>query len=600
MLCKQVNDESFILIQSSSRYFEKKCASIYVTHGIEREAYMDAYLKDSLDKIYGEKDDFIIIGLTGRTGSGCTTVASILSQEKEMINHSLYNGTSPVTNEDRKERILYSYFDVNWCKFLSIKVSSIITLMLSDEKLDEIKEFISNFNESQGSIVNSKAIDSVIDELSQIKQKKKQIKKNKSYKTLVDFYSSYIDEKTKNISELVERSWYTLFYQKIGRNIRMSGSAINESLINGKFISLSIKIANVIKEIRKLSKGENEKTFVVIDAIRNPLEALYFQERYASFYLMAVSCDDTDRVKRLEKLGYDSESIAKLDANEGVDKELSENDGYFNQDIPSCLQRADIYLNNAGFCPGGNFSKDKLSNQLIKFISLIRRPGLVTPSAMERCMQIAYTAKLNSGCISRQVGAIITDENYSVQAVGWNDTPKGQVPCNLRCRKDLHRKTDVSAFSKFELTNEGYRKHQDLKIAKLSALARKGLHASYCFKSEYNKFTGKDNQVHTRSLHAEENAFLQASKYGGRGIEGGKLFTTASPCELCAKKAYQLGIKEIYYIDRYPGISESHILMGGAFNPQLILFTGAIGRAFHNLYSPLIPYKDESNALMNC
>ncbi|WP_235846252.1 deaminase [Morganella psychrotolerans] len=63
----------------------------------------------------------------------------------------------------------------------------------------------------------------------------------------------------------------------------------------------------------------------------------------------------------------------------------------------------------------------------------------------------------------------------------------------------------------------------------------------------------ENNQVHTRSLHAEENAFLQISKYGGTGVQHGSLYTTASPCELCAKKAYQLGIKEIVFIDLIRG-----------------------------------------------
>lgn len=74
---------------------------------------------------------------------------------------------------------------------------------------------------------------------------------------------------------------------------------------------------------------------------------------------------------------------------------------------------------------------------------------------------------------------------------------------------------------------------------------------TYCFKDVHNSrhVTGEiGNQVHTRSLHAEENAFLQLAKYGSSGIKGGKLFSTACCCELCAKKAYQLGIKEIYYI----------------------------------------------------
>lgn len=31
---------------------------------------MASYFKDAISKIYGDDDDFIIIGLTGRTGSG--------------------------------------------------------------------------------------------------------------------------------------------------------------------------------------------------------------------------------------------------------------------------------------------------------------------------------------------------------------------------------------------------------------------------------------------------------------------------------------------------------------------------------------------------
>ena len=225
------------------------------------------------------------------------------------------------------------------------------------------------------------------------------------------------------------------------------------------------------------------------------------------------------------------------------------------------------------------------------------RPGLVTPTPLERCMQIAFTAKLNSGCISRQVGAVVTDVNFSVQSIGWNDTPFGQVPCSLRNRFDLTNGYDQNAYSQYEKLDVKFIDTIESGNEKFVKVAKTGRNISYCFKDEYNSLTGKENQVHTRSLHAEENAFLQIAKYGSRGVENGKLFTTASPCELCSKKAYQLGIKEIYYIDPYPGIAMSHILMGGSRNPELVIFSGAIGRAFHNLYSPKISYKDELYAL---
>lgn len=73
------------------------------------------------------------------------------------------------------------------------------------------------------------------------------------------------------------------------------------------------------------------------------------------------------------------------------------------------------------------------------------------------------------------------------------------------------------------------------------------------------------------------------------------LFSTASPCELCYKKAYQLGIKKIFYIDPYPGISKDHILtFGKEGNPDMVLFQGAIGETFLELYRSRIPLKDET------
>lgn len=101
--------------------------------------------------------------------------------------------------------------------------------------------------------------------------------------------------------------------------------------------------------------------------------------------------------------------------------------------------------------------------------------------------------------------------------------------------------------------------------------------------------------MHTRALHAEETAFLSLGANHLRA-ENGILFTTSSPCELCSKKAMHLGIKTIYYVEPYAGVSEKHVLSIGERKkrPQLILFTGAIGTAYNRLYTPLLPRKDEN------
>lgn len=92
---------------------------------------------------------------------------------------------------------------------------------------------------------------------------------------------------------------------------------------------------------------------------------------------------------------------------------------------------------------------------------------------------------------------------------------------------------------------------------------------------------------------------LQISKYGGQPLQGGNLFTTASTCELCAKKAYQLGIKNIFYIDVYPGISNDQILKNGTNSPNVYAYLGAIGRGFNKLYEPFMSQKDESHIRTN-
>ena len=259
---------------------------------------------------------------------------------------------------------------------------------------------------------------------------------------------------------------------------------------------------------------------------------------------------------------------------------------------------ADIHIYNEQVDVSHKFF---LTWQLVKYITLMIHPGLITPTNLERCMQLAYNAKFNSGCLSRQVGAIVTGNDFSVRSVGWNDVPKGHLPCNLRDVNEYCMGNHTDCFSKYEIENEKF-SHAVQNIKK--SLTTENLDFShrrfpYCFKDIYIGYTGEKNQVMTRALHAEENAFLQISKYGGQGICGGYLFCTASPCELCSKKAFQLGIKNIYYIDPYPGIAQNHILSCGEANnrPRMNLFYGAIGEAYISLYKPLISYKDELELL---
>ena len=580
----------------------------------------------------------IIFGLTGRTGSGCTTLSKILSTESiEEMDLRSYKTCDFNNSDERKYSVVYRYMKEgkHWKKFHVIEASSIIFSFVIEKSYEKLFDFIDSISSIEG--VKIKEVTKLKEDIEECLRgdksngdKKEDVIDNglidylnicklirngnndydkEKLRAIVKYFTVELKDIKKRFCKIlqnynVERTiqkngdseikiynLYTYFMQMIANNIRSSGDFDKAEEIAGKEITVADRINSIIAVINRceeLEHPEEECTRVCIDALRNSAEIQYFRDRYRAFYAVAVSTEDKDRKNRLE---LNKKEIKSLDEIEYPD----DNQVFYHQNIQACLQIADIYIYNPDVTDHKYFS---LSEQILKYIALILQPGLIAPTHIERCMQLAFNAKYNSGCLSRQVGAVITGTDFSVRAVGWNDVPKGQVPCNLRCIEDYCRNKDTETFSDFELNNilfdEAMYEANDKLCEEEVKRKKAGRYYSYCFKDVYNGLTKKSNQVYTRALHAEENAFLQIAKYGGAEIQGGKLFSTASPCELCSKKAYQLGIKEIYYIDPYPGISQSHILkFGKDNNPKMILFQGAIGNAYISLYSPRMPYKDE-------
>ncbi len=583
-------------------------------------------MDDIVEEIYKLRNSFLIIGLTGRTGAGCSTIAEYLKSDFTEFTCVEPEDVPIENNERRAYKIVYKYARDTWNPFEVIKASDIIFffILLQWDKFSDTYQF-SPENLSDKMLENQR----IAEELDSFMQSRKSFalrdaedhrSKDETINQLFEDVRSYRNFLMKIIPKLrrqFEAEWEKLqlskavfLYQEAGDNIRKFGSVIpvkakyddsmgnNDSDDQSEYTdpsALARKINLIIKMYRDFNEHLDRSTFIVIDALRNPYEVLYFRERYAAFYLLSINTSNDKRLEQLEKAGYTSADIQKIDAKEYPDKSKELRSAFSSQDIERCVSLSDIFIVN-----DAEEYEVYLKRQLVRYIALMKHPGLVPPSHQERIMQIACDAQLNSGCISRQVGAAITDENFSIKAIGWNTVPEGQTPCLLCDLNDLIDGRDASAYSEYELKNTEFRtvlqNIKELYQAKEEDYRRFdecGMTLSFCFKDIYNALTGKDNQVHTRSLHAEENAFLQLAKYGGQPIKGGKLFTTASCCELCAKKAYQLGIKEIYYIDSYPGISQDHIFMNGINRPKLILFQGVVRRAYERLYTQMLPLKDE-------
>lgn len=443
----------------------------------------------------------------------------------------------------------------------------------------------------------------------------------KSFLCFVDYF----------INQLAAVDYYSscFFYHRFATQVRSIGNPFipyNE-WFNGEDrggcenLYVVIRLFVLLLDGRRESGGHRR---VVIDSIRNSAEAIYLRERYSGFYLVAIHDENSDahlksKVTELYKHHDYPDAIVELFYKSllKLDKVESEQDdfekGIFSSpDTDRVIERAEIHIQNIwGMpeAPNNPLSLQYMAEQWVHYAALILHPGIVTPTTAERCMAVAYTAKLNSGCLSRQVGAAITNKDGSVRSIGWNEVPHGQVSCSLRTIDGIENTDDCARCSYSEFEIMGTMKYKDGKsfIQKLKEdygenlsgvpAQLHGLPFSYCFKSLHNLYEGEKNQVFTRSLHAEENAIIQMSKYGGEALKDGIIYVTASPCELCSKKLYQIGVRQIVYIDPYPGIARQHIISAGFKQPDLKIFEGAIGPTYFKLYQPFMPYKDEVSIL---
>ena len=71
-----------------------------------------------------------------------------------------------------------------------------------------------------------------------------------------------------------------------------------------------------------------------------------------------------------------------------------------------------------------------------------------------------------------------------------------------------------------------------------------------CLREQLGVPSGQRHEI-CRGLHAEQNAIIQAARYG-IDIEESSIYITTEPCSVCAKMLINAGIKEIVFATAYP------------------------------------------------
>ncbi|MBQ9001910.1 MAG: cytidine/deoxycytidylate deaminase family protein [Eggerthellaceae bacterium] len=125
------------------------------------------------------------------------------------------------------------------------------------------------------------------------------------------------------------------------------------------------------------------------------------------------------------------------------------------------------------------------------------------PSWDEYFATLAKQVSTRTTCLRRAVGAVIVKENR-ILATGYNGVPRGMDHCS-----------EVG-----------------------------------CLREKLGVPSGQRQEI-CRGLHAEQNAIIQAARYG-IDISGAKMYITTQPCITCAKMCINAGITEIIYANPYP------------------------------------------------
>jgi dCMP deaminase len=84
-----------------------------------------------------------------------------------------------------------------------------------------------------------------------------------------------------------------------------------------------------------------------------------------------------------------------------------------------------------------------------------------------------------------------------------------------------------------------------------------------------------------RTLHAEQNAIIQAALHG-ISLAGGAIYVTHQPCLTCAKMIINAGLKRVVYAGHYP-------------DENAVAFLREAGVAFEHWERPLPPSEAETD-----
>lgn len=343
--------------------------------------------------------------------------------------------------------------------------------------------------------------------------------------------------------------------------------------------SILAKIAAV--EISEKRKNQSDlRVIYIINSLKHPEEVDLLRDVYGNgFYLFALGSDEKYRNEFLRKhchINNEEERRALIERDK--DEELG-----YGQSTSSAFHMADFFLTEEG-------DNVKIWNSLERYFDLIFGAPFRTPTFQEYSMFMAQAAAFKSADLSRQVGAVITQEGDVVSS-GANECPKAFGGTYWpEFNEDTHEIKDYPQGRDYTRGMDYNAKEKERIIEGL----KEGIPDDGLKQLEKNISNSgiKDITEYGRVVHAEMDAILSCAR---RGVptKNGIMFCTTHPCHNCAKHIVASGIDKVFYIEPYPkskalDMHDDSITIDNTLPRHHVKFKAFVGvgpRQYANLFS---------------
>jgi deoxycytidylate deaminase len=328
------------------------------------------------------------------------------------------------------------------------------------------------------------------------------------------------------------------------KDLITKGNALRKKYGNAVLAELAISKISLGRTEQKITAGatkfETRRKCHIIDSVKNQAELDVLRLVYRDMlYCIGVLSPLAYREKKLQSESMDGPQIWEL-----IDQDSGEEISH-GQRVGDTFPQSDFFLRV-------DSDVDEITVQKIhRFLSIILGTEVITPTKDETAMYMAASAATNSACLSRQVGACVTDAAGNVLATGWNDVPafggnlyssSNPPASDFRC-KNLGGGVCFNDREKHTITLS---LADDLAKAELVKDTDRAKVVEVIAKSKI-----RDLIEFSRSIHAEMHAILIGSQTTGDRMIGGKIFVTTYPCHSCARHIIAAGISKVYYIEPY-------------------------------------------------